>query len=71
MGLIVRSCVGCGQTDDHPRHVIALRDGTTMDWHMDCHANNGCQSCAHQTRNKGETVGDEFRVILETQDQEG
>jgi hypothetical protein len=34
----VRTCIGCGQIDDHPRHVIALLDGSTVTWHHDCHA---------------------------------
>lgn len=34
----VRTCIGCGKTDDHPRIVIALRDGTDVNWHHDCHA---------------------------------
>jgi hypothetical protein len=32
------TCIGCGQTDDHPKHRIALRDGSEIVWHHDCHA---------------------------------
>lgn len=59
-----RSCVGCGRIDDHPRHIIALRDGSTMDWHMDCHANNGCESCAGQLVNADGLIGDTLRAHI-------
>lgn len=40
-----RLCIGCGQTDDHPRHVIKGR----QPWHMDCHVlATGCASCKRQ-----------------------
>lgn len=49
-GRPMRTCIGCGQTDDHPRHVIDT--GTTQDvtWHIDCHAvaSPPCGSCAAQ-----------------------
>lgn len=35
---LMRNCVGCGQVDDHPRHVITGADGTDAYWHHDCHA---------------------------------
>jgi hypothetical protein len=35
---MLRNCIGCGQVDDHPRHVIALPDGSDAPWHHDCHA---------------------------------
>jgi len=34
----IATCIGCGQTDDHPKHRIALRDGSEVIWHHDCHA---------------------------------
>lgn len=37
----MRLCIGCGQTDDHPRHVT----NGQKPWHMDCHALTGCESC--------------------------
>lgn len=41
----VRLCIGCGQRDDHPRHVINGR----QPWHMDCHVlATGCATCARQ-----------------------
>lgn len=40
-----RLCIGCGQTDDHPRHQI----GKQEPWHMDCHVlATGCGICAAQ-----------------------
>ncbi len=40
--------IGCGQVDDHPRHV--LDDGTDNPpmYHLDCHAAAGCGSCQAQ-----------------------
>lgn len=40
--------IGCGQVDDHPRHV--LDDGTENPpmYHLDCHADAGCESCSGQ-----------------------
>lgn len=42
-----RPCIGCGQYDDAPRHVVALPDGNEVLWHMDCHAlsGDGCPQC--------------------------
>lgn len=41
----MRLCIGCGQTDDHPRHVKNKQEP----WHMDCHVlATGCESCARQ-----------------------
>lgn len=54
-GRALRGCVGCGQTDDHPRHVIDSGADLPIVWHLDCHANAGCESCAAQT--KGLTAG--------------
>lgn len=40
--------IGCGQVDDHPRHV--LDDGTDDPpmYHLDCHAAAGCAHCRQQ-----------------------
>lgn len=41
----IRLCIGCGQHDDHPRHVI----NGQQPWHMDCHAlATGCEVCTQQ-----------------------
>lgn len=64
-----RMCWICEQTDDHPRHVIAMADGNDATPHMDCHASlTGCESCRTQTRNQGDARGEDFRRILTTQD---
>lgn len=39
-----RSCIGCGQVDDHPRHIVPAGD-TDVFWHHDCHATTGCEVC--------------------------
>lgn len=46
----VRNCVGCGQTDDHPRHVVDVGGGQELAWHMDCHSRvtPPCGVCTHQ-----------------------
>lgn len=67
MMTIVRPCLGCEQSDDHPKHVRALRDGSEVAFHLDCHAIQGCRSCIQQTRNQGDARGDDFRAILTTQ----
>ena len=48
-GRAVRGCIGCGQSDDHPRHVLDHGADLPILWHLDCHANSGCESCAAQT----------------------
>ena len=66
-GLQQRLCIGCGQTDDHPRHVI----GKQAMWHMDCHVlATDCATCKRQlaacdtsTEPDG-VIGDELRSRL-------
>lgn len=63
-----RTCIGCGITDDHPRHVIALPDNTEVTWHMDCHARTTpCESCAHTVEIAAGATGDALREVLTTQ----
>lgn len=64
--LPIRNCVGCGQSDTDPRHVIDIGGGNLVNWHMDCHSRSdqGCDSC--QTAidaAKGET-GEKLRKAL-------
>ncbi|WFG44383.1 hypothetical protein [Pseudonocardia alni] len=40
--------IGCGQVDDHPRHVIDTGTDEDVQFHLDCHAAAGCASCAEQ-----------------------
>jgi hypothetical protein len=54
----IRDCVGCGQTDDHPRHVHALPDGSTANFHMDCCAIiRRCEVCKAQLDGVGGVEG--------------
>lgn len=67
---LVRGCDGCGQTDDHPRHVVSggSPDGTLVVTarHMDCCASEGCTVCAAQLAGAEHLRGDELRAHLET-----
>lgn len=67
----VRTCVGCGKSDDHPRHVHALPDGTTFSLHMDCCAiSKSCEVCLAQLAVvggiDGNPKGDQLRTALLT-----
>lgn len=43
-----RNCVGCGKRDKAPRDVVALPDGNTAYYHMDCHVLIAdCAVCKH------------------------
>lgn len=53
----IRTCIGCAQTDDHPRHVEATIAGD-VNWHLDCHAIvTGCDSCHAQLDGVGGVEG--------------
>jgi hypothetical protein len=64
--LPVRTCLGCGQTDDHPRHVITMPDHSEVGWHMDCHtrANPPCEVCKSQIAGAKGATGHELREHL-------
>ena len=65
-GRPVRSCLGCGATDDHPRHVIDVGDpNTDVAWHLDCHARAGCDSCAAQTADADGATGTDMLAHLQ------
>jgi hypothetical protein len=59
-----RNCIGCGQVDDHPRHIITLPDGTDMPWHHDCHARATGDPVSVAVAEAGLT-GDELRRHIE------
>lgn len=63
MSLITRTCVGCSQHDDHPKHVIGTADGNSIAYHFDCHAasETGCPSCSAQKAGAENLRGAEFR----------
>lgn len=61
----LRTCTRCGQTDDHPRHNIAVPVGQKpVNFHMDCHALLGCPICLHQLKDADGAQGDELRGHL-------
>lgn len=60
-----RLCVGCGQHDDHPRHMIVTAPGQVALWHMDCHVlATDCEVCAKQIADAADVKGDELREHL-------
>lgn len=63
MSRAIRSCIACGQDDDHPRHVTATPAGS-VPVHMDCHAAMGCEVCAQQIGGADGAQGDELRTHL-------
>lgn len=65
----VRTCIGCAQTDDHPRHVIELGTGDIVTFHMDCHViAAGCEICEAQIEGADGVKGQELREHLQTTD---
>jgi hypothetical protein len=61
----LRLCPICGQTDDHPRHVITLPEGMDVARHMDCCAQHaGCPVCASQLADAGDVKGEALRAHL-------
>jgi len=64
------TCVGCGQADNHPKHVTVVDDGkhTDVRWHMDCHAaaNPACPTCTSvmQAGAAGKT-GEDLRAHIQ------
>lgn len=64
----VRTCIGCAQSDDHPRHVLATADGAQVTWHFDCHSiASKCETCTAQLADAPENAkGDALRKYLIT-----
>lgn len=72
--------VGCGKVDDHPRHVVEVPGGDDVAYHLDCHADAGCESCAGQVAGRPNgAVGQELLdhilanapTVTEHNDEEG
>lgn len=60
-----RTCIGCAQTDDHPRHVVAMPGGVEVTWHMDCHAiATECEICVGIVASANGAKGDKLRTHL-------
>lgn len=59
----VRSCLACGQEDDHPRHVVVIPpDMAEVPWHFDCHvAVTKCPLCVASLKGAEGKTGDELR----------
>lgn len=59
-----RTCIGCKQTDDHPRHVM-VEGGAEVTWHMDCHSLvTGCETCKGIVTGSDGVTGDKLRTYL-------
>lgn len=69
-GKLLRTCARCGQTDDHPRHVIAAMaaDQKPSNFHMDCHALLGCPICIEQIKDAEGIQGVELQGHLIAKD---
>lgn len=52
--------IGCGRTDDHPRHVIENPGGEDITVHKDCHAAAGCVSCRAEIQGADGAIGQEM-----------
>jgi hypothetical protein len=65
--LVVTTCLGCGQRDDHPKHQIVINaEHESVHWHMDCHSrvDPACELCAAQTATAEDKIGAELREHL-------
>jgi hypothetical protein len=61
----VRPCLGCGQSDDHPRHVIDLDGQNVANWHHDCHSViTNCELCAPIVKGAKGKTGDDLRNYI-------
>lgn len=52
--------VGCGQSDDHPKHLMEVPGGEDVRYHLDCHAAAGCQSCQGQVSGSDGATGQQM-----------
>lgn len=71
-----KTCLGCGQTDDHPKHVHVQPDHSETAWHMDCHAraNPPCEPCTMQIKDSpgvGAAHAEELRAHIVANDPYG
>ncbi len=73
--LAVRTCVGCTQTDTHPRHDVIIQLAPELQvasFHLDCHALiAGCESCAQQVAGSNGVTGEAMRNHIVNQTREG
>lgn len=67
----IRTCLACGQTDDHPRHVIGLPDGNDVNYHMDCCSIvKNCEHCTPVVDSSDGAKGDDLRAHIVGQSEE-
>jgi hypothetical protein len=67
--MYTKTCIGCGQHDDHPKHTISVGDDEIV-WHNDCHARaTECVPCSAIAAS--ELKGDELRKYIEDNDPGG
>lgn len=61
-----RPCIGCGQHDDGPRHQVALPDGSSVFWHLDCHVLSSvdCLECAATVESAQGKQNDDLRAHI-------
>lgn len=63
---MLRTCVGCSQTDDHPRHDEILQLAPELivaSWHKDCCAIiKNCELCRTETAGADGKTGDDMRA---------
>lgn len=63
MAAQMRGCAACTVVDDHPRHTYGSLNAAGKSvrvpepWHLDCHANAGCESCAQRIADAGGKTG--------------
>lgn len=62
----MRTCLACGQADDHPRHDHVLPDHSTVSHHFDCgnRMMPPCESCAVRLRSHDGQNGEQMRRFL-------
>jgi len=66
----IGTCLGCRQTDDHPKHLVVVGPSHEhVSWHYDCHAiaNPPCPLCVDVLALREEDdngIGEEMRAHL-------
>jgi hypothetical protein len=61
-----RPCVGCGKVDKAPRDQVALSDGNTAFYHMDCHVLIAdCNVCKDANGKKNEELWNALTLVPE------
>lgn len=66
MSGVMQSCLGCGQSDDHPKHQVVIPPNfDSVFWHMDCHLKiTGCDICAPTVLSANGKTGEDFRTHI-------